>query len=88
VTWSDKAGQIINMAIRVVMTKPLINGAVLLPVYEDQYSRQAVGCLERLFPDRDILTLPARAILAGGGSLHCMTREIPHIGQTPSGQAS
>ncbi len=70
------------------MNFTLINGAVLLPVYEDQYSRQAVGCLERLFPDRDILTLPARAILAGGGSLHCMTREIPHIGQTPSGQAS
>lgn len=55
----------------------MINGALLLPIYEDKYSAQAIRELKRLFPDREIIALPARHILSGGGSFHCMTREIP-----------
>ena len=35
------------------MNFTLVNGAVLLPVYEDKYSVQAAEALQALFPDRD-----------------------------------
>lgn len=62
------------------MNYVLINGAVLLPAYEPAYSAEAAAVLAKLFPDREIVSCTASAILHGGGSLHCMTREIPHIG--------
>lgn len=62
------------------MNYVVINGAVLLPDYEPVYSAKAAEVLAELFPDREIVSCAARAILQGGGSLHCMTREIPHIG--------
>lgn len=62
------------------MNYVLLNGAVLLPVYEPVYSARAAAALAELFPGREIVSCAASAILRGGGSLHCMTREIPHIG--------
>lgn len=59
------------------MNFTITNGAVLVPVYEDRYSAVALAGLRTLFPGREVIGLPARAILAGGGSFHCMTREIP-----------
>jgi agmatine deiminase len=59
------------------MNFTITNGAVLVPVYEDRYSAVALAELKALFPGRDVIGLPARGILAGGGSFHCMTREIP-----------
>ncbi len=59
------------------MNFTITNGAVLMPTYEDHYSAIALAGLSRLFPGREVIGLPARAILAGGGSFHCMTREIP-----------
>lgn len=61
------------------MNFTVTNGAVILPTYEDVYSQQAVDGLRDLFPQRRVLALPARHILAGGGSFHCMTREIPRF---------
>ena len=59
------------------MNFTITNKAVLVPVYEDRFSAVALSDLKALFPGRDVIGLPARAILAGGGSFHCMTREIP-----------
>ncbi len=59
------------------MNFTITNGAVFLPVYEDHYAAVAQSELRTLLPGRKIIPLPARAILAGGGSFHCMTREIP-----------
>lgn len=63
------------------MNFTLVNGAVLLPVYEDIYGAQAADVMQALFPDREIVCLSATHILAGGGSFHCMTREIPDLGE-------
>ncbi len=57
----------------------LINGAVILPTYEPTFSAEAARKLQHLFPDRDVISLPANRILRGGGSFHCMTREIPRF---------
>lgn len=62
------------------MNYVIINGAVLLPAYEPLNSAKAAAVLAELFPNREIVSCAARAILQGGGSLHCMTREMPHIG--------
>jgi agmatine deiminase len=59
------------------MNFTITNRAVLVPVYEDRFSAVALSELKSLFPGREVIGLPARAILAGGGSFHCMTREIP-----------
>ena len=59
------------------MNFTITNGAVLVPVYEDHFSLVALAEMRILFPGRKIIGLPAGHILAGGGSFHCMTREIP-----------
>ena len=59
------------------MNFTITNGVVLVPVYEDHYSLVALAEMRVLFPGRKIIGLPAGHILGGGGSFHCMTREIP-----------
>ncbi|MDJ0920171.1 MAG: agmatine deiminase family protein [Henriciella sp.] len=55
------------------------NGVLVLPVYDSVYSAQAVRTLQVLLAELQIVPLPAGAILAGGGSFHCMTREVPRF---------
>ena len=55
----------------------ITNNAVMVPVFERTYAPQACDALAEVFPGRDVIPLPARNILSGGGTLHCMTREIP-----------
>ena len=55
----------------------IANGAVVVPAYEDVASRFAVEALETLFPGREVLALPSRAILTGGGSFHCISQQEP-----------
>lgn len=54
------------------------NGAVVLPTYEKIYSKQAIRSLEQIFPNHDVIGLPANNIIQGGGAFHCMTRDIPY----------
>jgi agmatine deiminase len=55
----------------------IANRAVIVPLHEDQASRFAVEALEQLFPGRQVIGLPSRAILTGGGSFHCITQQEP-----------
>lgn len=57
----------------------ITNGTVFLPIFEDEVARVATTRLEALFPKRKIIPLPAKNILAGGGTFHCMTRDIPAL---------
>ena len=59
------------------MNFTITNGIVAVPVYEDHFSHVALAELRSLFPDRKVIGLEAGHILRGGGSFHCMTREIP-----------
>lgn len=56
----------------------LANGAVLVPAFDDPrrdaYARELIA---EQFPGRKALSLPSIAIIAGGGSLHCITHEEP-----------
>ena len=55
----------------------IANGAVVTPVYEDVASGYALDALRSVFPDRQVIGLPARAILTGGGSFHCISQQEP-----------
>ena len=39
--------------------------------------RRAAEILAKLCPERQIVQIPARAILTGGGNIHCITQQIP-----------
>lgn len=56
------------------------NGAVVMPIFggENESSDQrAVGIMKSLCPKRKVIPVPARAILVGGGNIHCITQQIP-----------
>ncbi len=56
----------------------IINKAVLVPVYDDPADRKALNQLKQAFPHREIIAIPARALIHQYGSLHCMTMQYPH----------
>jgi agmatine/peptidylarginine deiminase len=55
----------------------IVNGAVLVPTYDDPNDAVALDRLAGCFPDRDIVPVPARAIVGQNGSLHCASMQIP-----------
>jgi len=55
----------------------IINGAVLLPVYDVPQDAAAIATLQSLFPSREIIAIPCRPLLQQGGSLHCVTMQLP-----------
>jgi agmatine/peptidylarginine deiminase len=55
----------------------IINGAVLMPAYDDPADADAVAVLQRAFPDREILPVPCRSLIWQNGSLHCVTMQLP-----------
>jgi len=55
----------------------IANGAVIAPFYNDEPGALALEALKLLFPERQVIGLPSRAILTGGGSFHCITQQEP-----------
>lgn len=58
----------------------LVNGAVTMPEFGDAIAdNQAKLTLQTLFPARAIGLLKIDAIAAGGGGMHCITQQPPHL---------
>jgi len=53
------------------------NGIVVLPVFDDPHDAAAIATYENLFPNRQVITVPGREILLGGGNVHCITQQLP-----------
>ncbi|HUW98121.1 MAG TPA: agmatine deiminase family protein [Acidiferrobacter sp.] len=55
----------------------IINGAVLVPTYEDRADAAALVILAQCFPGRAIIPVPCLTLIAQHGSLHCVTMQLP-----------
>lgn len=55
----------------------LVNGAVIAPAFDDPADERARAVLSTCFPDRAIVQIDARAIVEGGGGIHCITQQEP-----------
>jgi len=55
----------------------LCNGGLVMPSFDDAHDDQARAVLADCFPDREIVTVPALDIVAGGGGIHCITQQEP-----------
>lgn len=53
------------------------NAAVVVPTYGAPNDAAAVAAIGALFPGREAVGLRADHILSGGGSLHCISQQIP-----------
>jgi agmatine deiminase len=54
---------------------------VVFPLLDERFDDEAAEILGRCFPARDIVGVPAREIILGGGNIHCITQQVP----TPAG---
>ncbi|MEI8394665.1 MAG: agmatine deiminase family protein [Rhodospirillaceae bacterium] len=55
----------------------IANGGVIMPGFEDAADQEAYRTVRRLFPDHEVIQISALDIVAGGGGIHCITREQP-----------
>ena len=55
----------------------IANGLVLVPTFNDENDRKALGILAELFPDRDVVGIHCVDLVYGLGTLHCMTQQEP-----------
>jgi agmatine deiminase len=52
---------------------------VVYPLLDERRDEQAAEVLRGCFPDREVVGVPAREILLGGGNIHCITQQVPAL---------
>jgi agmatine deiminase len=50
---------------------------VVVPLLDEKRDGAALRKLKRLFPGREVVGVPGREILLGGGNIHCITQQVP-----------
>lgn len=55
----------------------IINGAMLLPVYNDPHDDEAIEICKKAFKGRDIIPIDCSVLIRQHGSLHCVTMQFP-----------
>ncbi len=64
----------------------IANRRVVMPLLDPLTDARAIRALQKLFPRREVVGVPAREILLGGGNIHCITQQVP-LGARRSRQA-
>ncbi len=57
----------------------LTNASVVVPIYGSPFDDEAVERISALFPGRRGIGVDSRALLTGGGALHCITQQQPEL---------
>ncbi len=55
------------------------NGRVVFPLLDPARDERAAAVLGKCFPGREVVGVPGREILLGGGNVHCITQQVPRI---------
>jgi len=55
----------------------IANTRVVFPLLDERTDDEAGAILARLFPGREVVGVPGREILLGGGNIHCITQQVP-----------
>lgn len=55
----------------------IINGALLVPVYQNDQDIKALEILAQVFPNRTVIGINCLPLIHQHGSLHCVTMQIP-----------
>jgi agmatine deiminase len=53
------------------------NGGAIVPTFGVAQDSPTLSSLQILLPDRQVVPVPAREILLGGGNIHCITQQQP-----------
>jgi agmatine/peptidylarginine deiminase len=54
----------------------ILNGAVLVPVYNDPADREVLATLAGAFPGREIVGIDGRTFIEQNGGVHCLTMQL------------
>ncbi len=67
----------------------IANGGIVMPLLDRRTDAAALAVLQKVFRDRQVVGVPAREILLGGGNIHCITQQIPAVTarKSPAGPA-
>jgi agmatine deiminase len=55
----------------------IANRRIVFPLLDERFDEQAAEVLRECFPEREVVGVPAREILLGGGNIHCITQQVP-----------
>jgi agmatine deiminase len=58
----------------------LATNRVVFPLLDERFDEAAADVLRGCFPEREVVGVPAREILLGGGNIHCITQQVPATG--------
>jgi agmatine deiminase len=50
---------------------------IVFPLLDERTDDVAADVLSKCFPQREVVGVPAREILLGGGNIHCITQQVP-----------
>jgi agmatine deiminase len=53
------------------------NRRIVVPRLDTKRDRDAMRKLQELFPRHEVVGIPGREILLGGGNVHCVTQQVP-----------
>jgi agmatine deiminase len=54
-----------------------VNGGVVMPLFDDPHDDEARAIVQSLYPEREVVAVPGREIVLGGGNVHCITQQQP-----------
>lgn len=52
-------------------------GRIVFPLLDERTDDEAAEILGGCFPEHEVIGVPAREILLGGGNIHCITQQVP-----------
>jgi agmatine deiminase len=56
-----------------------LGARVVFPLLDERHDDEAAEILCGCFPAREVVGVPAREILLGGGNIHCITQQVPGL---------